>query len=229
VTAAVISEAKTALTERVESWNRDAKPSKIAKYLGVGPEREITYRILDPEWSIEFHPDLEDKLTRGEIEVYSELASAPRPEFEGAMTMHVTKRRSDGTAAAPEETATLRKPAAATGDQPVATLRYKDNLGQHEFVITKDQVVIGRGGKSYWVDIRLEAPPDVSREHCRIRRNPASNQFYIRDVSQFGTSVDGKRIPKSVGTDSEAEHLLPKRCTIDLAGVVTIEFEAAAL
>ena len=229
VVAAVISEAKLALAERLEKWNREARPHRVAKYLGVEREAEVRYKILDPEWTIEFHPDLEEKLTPGEIEIYSELASAPRPEFDGAMTMHVTKRRADGSPSESDETATLRRgTAAASTNVPTATLRFQDNDGPHEFLITKDQIVIGRGGKSYWVDVRLQAPVDVSREHCRIRRDPSNNRFYIRDVSQFGTSVDGKRIPRSVGGDSEPEQVLPSRCSIELAGVLTIEFEAAA-
>lgn len=86
-----------------------------------------------------------------------------------------------------------------------------------------DQVVIGRGGKSYWVDVRLDAPADVSREHCRIRRDAASGRFYIRDASQFGTFIDGIRIPSSVGSEAGAEQPLPSRCSIGLAGVLTID------
>lgn len=229
VLPALVSEAKLALAERLDNWNRAAQPSRIAKYLGVGPDTGVQYKILDPEWSIEFHPDLEEKLTAGEIEIYSELASAPKPDFDGARTTHVTKRSADGSPAAPDETATLRlATAAAPAGVPLATLRYRDDEGPHEVPMTKDQIVIGRGGKSYWVDVRLQAPVDVSREHCRIRRDPSNNRFYIRDVSQFGTSIDGKRIPRSVGGDSEPEQVLPSRCSIELAGVLTIEFEAAA-
>ena len=61
--------------------------------------------------------------------------------------------------------------------------------GPKTFEVTKNQMVIGRGGRSYWVDLKLETLPDVSREHCRIRRDAETGRFTIEDVSQFGTAV----------------------------------------
>ena len=81
----------------MDELNRASKPSGIARTLGFDSGKHIEYKILDPDWTIEFHPDAEDRLGRGDIEIYSELASAERPEFgEGAMTRHVTKRLSSG-------------------------------------------------------------------------------------------------------------------------------------
>ena len=87
------------------------------------------------------------------------------------------------------------------------------------FEVTKSQVVIGRGGRSYWVDVKLETLPDVSREHCRIRRDSETGRFTIEDVSQFGTAVNGK----PVGQNQSAE--LPPRATISLAGVIDLQWE----
>ena len=92
-----------------------------------------------------------------------------------------------------------------------AYLRYTDQRGSQTFDVTKNQVVIGRGGRSYWVDLKLETLPDVSREHCRIRRDNETGRFTIEDVSQFGTAVNGK----PVGRNASAE--LPRRATISLA------------
>jgi pSer/pThr/pTyr-binding forkhead associated (FHA) protein len=101
-----------------------------------------------------------------------------------------------------------------------AYLRYADQNGQQTFEVTKNQVVIGRGGRSFWVDVKLETLPDVSREHCRIRRDGESGRFTIEDVSQFGTAVNGK----PVGRNASAE--LPQRGTISLAGVIDLQWEA---
>src|SRR5436190_20309031 len=99
VITALAAEARTALIERLEELNRAAKPSGIARTLGFDSGKHLAYKIADPDWTIEFHPDAEDRLGRGEIEIYSELASAERPEFaEGAMTRHVTKRLRGGSA-----------------------------------------------------------------------------------------------------------------------------------
>lgn len=107
-----------------------------------------------------------------------------------------------------------------TKPRAFAYLRYTDQQGPKTFEVTKNQMVIGRGGRSYWVDLKLETLPDVSREHCRIRRDPETRRFTIEDVSQFGTAVNGK----PVGQNASAE--LPRRATISLAGVVDLQWEA---
>jgi predicted component of type VI protein secretion system len=86
--------------------------------------------------------------------------------------------------------------------------------------VTKNQVVIGRGGRSYWVDLKLETLPDVSREHCRIRRDAETGRFTIEDVSQFGTAVNGKPVGQNASAD------LPPRATVSLAGVIDLQWEA---
>ena len=101
-----------------------------------------------------------------------------------------------------------------------AYLRYADQHGQETFEVTKSQVVIGRGGRSYWVDLRLDTLPDVSREHCRIRRDNETGRFTIEDVSQFGTAVNGKPVGRGASAD------LPRRATISLAGVLDLQWEA---
>jgi hypothetical protein len=107
-----------------------------------------------------------------------------------------------------------------TKGRAFAYIRYVDQQGQKTFEVTKGQMVIGRGGRSYWVDLRLETLPDVSREHCRIRRDPETGRFTIEDVSQFGTAVNGKPVGQNASAD------LPRRATISLAGVVDLQWEA---
>lgn len=234
VIPALTAEARAALIERVDELTQKARPSAVAKMLGFDGPNTVTYKILDPDWTIEFHPDTEDKLSRGDIEVFSELASATRPEFEGAMTRHVTRRRSDGEMssfpAPPASEVTAKVPAAAVSpDTAYGWLRYQDSGTPQVFAVTKAQTVIGRGGKTFWVDVKVDAPPDVSREHCRLRRDPATGRFFLKDVSQFGTSLDGVRIPSSMEgeRDKNIEVEVPARATIGLADVFSIEFEAA--
>jgi predicted component of type VI protein secretion system len=100
--------------------------------------------------------------------------------------------------------------------------------------MSKSQVVIGRGGKTYWVDLKLNTLPDVSREHCRIRRDPASGKFLIKDMSEFGTTVNDERIPSSVdkqgrdGKDQNIEVPLGSPSRIGLAGVIFMDFDLGA-
>jgi hypothetical protein len=233
---ALAAETRAALIERIEELNRETKPNAIARTLGFDAGKRVEYKILDPDWTVEFHADAEDKLGRGDLEIYSELASAERPDFgEGAMTRHVTKRLASGERSservATSEVTALAQPRA--GAPVYAYLRYEDGEGPHLFPVVKNQVVIGRGGKSFWVDLKITSPPDISREHCRIRRDPATGRFFLKDVSQFGTTIDGKRIQASLQSsdgqdrDQNIEAPLPARAVIGLADSVYLQFEIA--
>ncbi len=218
------AEIKRALSDRLAKWN--ARPGLLDRIAGAGQRTE--FKTLADDWTVEFYPDAENRLQRGDIEIYSELGAPPKPEYGvGAMTRRITKRDAAG------EKFTREEPQPASGPA-FARIRYQDDSGSHEFPITADQVVIGRGGKAYWVDLKLDAPPDVSREHCRIRRDPASGRFYIKDVSQFGTTVNGKAVPSSIEAvdgkpqDRNVETPLPPKSRIGLAGVLYLEFEQDA-
>lgn len=237
VLTALAAETRSALIERVEELNRQTKPNAIARTLGFDSGKQVEFKILDPDWTVEFHPDAEDRLGRGDLEIYSELASAERPDFgEGAMTRHVTKRLASGERSseripASEVTAPAQPRA---GSAVFAYIRYEDAEGPHVFPVAKNQVVIGRGGKSFWVDLKLTAPPDISREHCRIRRDPETGRFFLKDVSQFGTTIDGKRVQASLQSkdgedrDQNIESPIPPRAVIGLADSVFLQFEVAS-
>ena len=100
--------------------------------------------------------------------------------------------------------------------------------------MTKDEIVVGRGGRDYWTDIKLETLPDVSREHFRLRRDPATGQFFLKDLSQLGTTIDGAKAPSSIELeggekrDRNLEAPVPARARIGLAGVVFLEFRSTS-
>jgi pSer/pThr/pTyr-binding forkhead associated (FHA) protein len=132
--------------------------------------------------------------------------------------------------APPGTEVTAQAPVASSpADAVYGWLRYDDSGAPRVYPITRPQTVIGRGGKTFWVDVKLNAPPDVSREHCRIRRDPATGRFFLKDVSQFGTTLDGVRVPPSLSgeRDTNVEVEVPDRATISLADVFTLRFEAA--
>jgi hypothetical protein len=114
-----------------------------------------------------------------------------------------------------------------------ATLSYEDKSGQHTHAVTTPQVVIGRGGAGYWVDIRIEGTQDVSREHVRLRRDMTTGQFFLKDVSLFGTTVNGERVASSLDSsdgakrDLNVEVELPPVARIGLADMVFLEFRRA--
>jgi hypothetical protein len=188
-------------------------------------------------WTVEIYPDLDGTLRPGEIEVYSDLGAPQKAEYgAGSLTRRIFPKgaveseipESAPTVATPRAPATSDAKETAAEDEKdegtkgrtFAYIRYADPQGQKTFEVTKSQMVIGRGGRSYWVDLKLETLPDVSREHCRIRRDAETGRFTIEDVSQFGTAVNGK----PVGQNASVE--LPRRATISLAGVVDLQWEA---
>jgi hypothetical protein len=224
----IAGEIRTALDERLASWNRTPRKlaSTLLKKIGAGEAAAATeYVRVSDGWTVEIYPDLDGKLQPGEIEVHSELGAPQKAEYgAGSLTRRIVGK-------IPETAATVATPPPSeqqvdadkseqTKGLAFAYLRYADQRGQQEFGVTKNQVVIGRGGRSYWVDVKLETSPDVSREHCRIRRDTETGRFTIEDVSQFGTAVNGKPVGQNASAD------LPRRATISLAGVIDLQWEA---
>lgn len=230
------SEAKQALDEHLARLNKGSSLPSVTRWLGLGSDRSVQYKALNPEWAIEFHRDDEDRLRRGDIEIYSELGSSEQEDFgAGAKTTFITRRPVDALPDPLEATVNASAAQAPRTDRRAfAYLRYTGPAGETTFPITRDQTVIGRGGKAFWVDLKVEGPADVSREHCRIRRDAATGKFTIKDLSQYGTSVNGEAIPSSLERgpdgnkmDRNVEVPLPAQARIGLADVFFIEFEAA--
>src|SRR3984957_244123 len=217
-------EAIRALQEHLSGLNKPRTARPFGKRFGSAGEPRPEYKILEKQWMIQFHGDQEERLRPGEIEIYSELGSARPKDFgAGAMTTFITRNPAGNSEGRHQV------PAGAV----FARVRYQDSGMDKTFVMTSEEIVIGRGGKAVWVDLKLEGPADVSREHCRIRRDPNTETFFIRDLSQFGTKVNGAAIPNSVErveggekVDRNREVLLPSPAKITLADVCTLEFEA---
>jgi pSer/pThr/pTyr-binding forkhead associated (FHA) protein len=94
--------------------------------------------------------------------------------------------------------------------------------------------MIGRGGLAYPVDIRIASSPDVSREHARIRRDSKTGAFYLIDLSSFGTTLNGRHLPRGYERvdgaskrENGSETALPDAARIGLAGTVFLDFRKA--
>ncbi len=191
------------------------KPGEIEIYSELGAPEKTEYgggsltRRIFPSPARQPEQEPETSATRRASEPINE--SSPRP---------VSATAAGGQPSIPEGGSSADNDERTKG-RAFAYLRYADEHGQKTFEMTRNQIVIGRGGRSYWVDLKLETLPDVSREHCRIRRDAETGRFTIEDVSQFGTAVNGK----PVGRNGAAE--LPQRATISLAGVIDLKWEAA--
>jgi hypothetical protein len=173
-------------------------------------------------------------------------AAPPAPmAVEPPVPPPVATRASLERAAAPADaTARTVAPTAVTDDRSAsadaelpravfATLTFTDNSGRRTHSVTESQLVIGRGGAGYWVDLRVDAAPDVSREHVRLRRDAATGQFFLKDLSLYGTTVNGARVASSIDAsegakrDVNVEVPLPPVARIGLADMVFLDFRAA--
>ncbi|NUR54149.1 MAG: FHA domain-containing protein [Acidobacteria bacterium] len=216
-----------ALGEALEKLNsRPAYRRYLDLIVGTAPPVENAAR----EWQIEFLPDHDGELAPGDILIHSELVLPSSAEEPGAgqRTRRITTVHSGDRTTKREETVTRTQPAA---DRAFAKLTYQDNGGAHTFDIVRDSVTIGRGGIAYRADVRIDASVDVSREHARIRRDPARGAFFIVDLSTLGTTVNGVRLPRGYdvadGTKKEngVETPLASGARIGLADTIYLEFE----
>jgi hypothetical protein len=204
-------DARQALSARMAEWN--------ARGGGVFPKRgstRKTYRIAQNDWWIELFADLENAVPPGDVEIHSELNDVAQPGYRGTRTTLIDREPSVTSArVVRDRVSTRRQP-----DRVFAEIRYQDDSGPQTFFVTQNEVSIGRGGDDQWVDLPLYTNDEVSREHFRLRRDPASGAFSIVDQSRNGTWVNGRRLAR--GT----EEPVPDRAEIGVADVLKLSFEA---
>ena len=118
-----------------------------------------------------------------------------------------------------QRTTSQRSEARSSGDAVLAEIRYEDDSGPQLFLITQNEVRVGRGGDGQTMDLALYTNDEVSREHLVIRREAATGVFLIVDKSTNGTWVDGKRLKRGI------EEIVPNKAEIGVAEVLTLSFE----
>jgi len=248
----IVEEASRALDAELESLNR----ASLAERLKLARRGEPKIDRPDGGWRITILENTDDDAEPGDIAVYSELALPAKPDFgAGAMTKRIATRRLGGGAQTsydkapavlpdpPTEVsivlpggvqASAAPPSVALPDPGAfAVIEYEDAGGRKRFQMTKEQIVVGRGGRDYWTDLKLETLPDVSREHFRLRRDPASGQFFLKDLSRLGTTINGDPVPSSIEIvngekhDRNVETPVPDKARIGLANVLFLEFRSA--
>jgi len=226
----IIEEARRALDAEFETLNRASLTERLKLSRRADP------KIVVPEggWQIRVLENTDDDAAPGDIMISSELALPAKDEFgSGSMTKRIATRRMGGV-----ESTKQSYDAAPAAVVPItgafAIIEYDDHTGRKTYQMSKDEIVVGRGGRDYWTDIKLETLPDVSREHFRLRRDPASGQFFLKDLSRLGTTINGEKAPSSIEFESgekrdrNLEAPVPARARIGLAGVVFLEFRSTA-
>jgi hypothetical protein len=225
----LIEEARRALDAELESLNRASLPERMKL------ARRSLPKVEAPEggWQIQILENTDDDVAPGDIVIYSELGLPVRQEFgSGSTTKRIATRRLDGQTTTAISTAATASTSASSNLVAYAVIEYQDNGGRQSYRMTKDQIVVGRGGRDYWTDVKLDTLPDVSREHFRLRRDPATGKFYLKDLSRLGTTINGELVPSSVEVvegarrDLDREAPVPETARIGLAGVLFLEFRS---
>lgn len=256
----IVEEARRALDAELENLNR----ASIAERLKIARRAEPRITAPDGGWRILILENTDDEVQPGDITIYSELALPAKADLgAGSMTKRIATRRLAGATstsqsydqaprvqaapvsppsqAAPAPVPAPPPEAAAPHEEPapleagvLAVIEYDDSGGHKTYNMIKEQIVVGRGGRDYWTDLKLETLPDVSREHFRLRRDPASGHFFLKDLSRLGTTINGEKAPSSIEfvdgekRDRNVEAPVPEKARIGLADVLFLEFRSAA-
>ena len=209
----IVEDARRALGARVSELNRTRGG------LAIGRTRKpaIEHRIACAVWIVEFHPDTEASVPAGDVEIHSELNETVQPEYRGTKTTLLGREPSVTSRRTP---ATTQAAPARPGSATFAEIRYEDDSGPQVYLVTQNQVRVGRGGDDALMDVALYTGDEASREHLLLRRDAATGQFFVTDCSTNGTWVNGRRLKKGV------EEALPERADIGVAEVLNLAFEA---
>jgi hypothetical protein len=204
----IIQDASRALRSRVAELNRHPAESILRR----SGRKSKEFKIACRDWIIDLLPDAE--VPAGDVEIHSELNEVAQPGYRGIKTTLIDREPSvtSQTSIAPAEP---HRP-----DECVyAEVRYEDDSGPQIYLITQNEIRVGRGGDSQPMDLALYANDEVSREHLVIRRHPATGVFVIIDQSTNGTWLDGRRLKRGV------EELLPDHAQIKVAEIISLAFE----
>jgi pSer/pThr/pTyr-binding forkhead associated (FHA) protein len=230
-----------ALTEELNQLNR---ASRVRRWINRSVGRhDPEVQNAGADWQINFVADPDGDMAEGDMLVDSELMLPAQPDLGiGERTRRVsTSLRADASAwqatsvtttrdATSDVVKTTAAVSAAAAPPVPATITYDDDRGHHSYDVVKDSFTIGRGGTAYPVDIRIASSSDVSREHARIRRDPATGQFFLIDLSTLGTTLNGRQVPRGYDDaqvskrENGAETALPDAARIGLAETVFLEF-----
>jgi len=227
------AEATRALNEELAQLNK--RKLRLPGF----PQNQKRYEVVGEGWVIDFHENTDDDADENPLIVQSEFAPPPEnasdmDERVGTDTVRITRKQASGLMSTTTETVRspnlmTRKPSGIV----YATLDYSDERGAQQYEMTKERIKVGRGAADCWVDLRLHAKQDISREHIQVRHDSETGKFFLKDLSTYGTTVDGKRVPPSIErsgadeTDRNIEVPLPPKAKIGLAGVLELQFRAA--
>jgi pSer/pThr/pTyr-binding forkhead associated (FHA) protein len=212
IVPAIEEECKAALNRRLRELNRKRFGRKL-----------VQFGIQADDWDVRVLADHHEDAAAGRLKVVSRLAPSQDKEFVGAVTVRVKR-----PAAAKATAASGTVPTGPVGDAGEtrkvsdqgtrwAALVFRDDEGEKTFGLHTPDATIGRAS-SVEVVIRNDRG-EVSRQHCRIRRDGSGSAFLSDLGSANGTLLDGIRL------EPHAEAVLRDGAQISLAnGAVLLHF-----
>ena len=230
-------DARKHLDDELARLNRQSQASPLARLnRAIGKKLDIEkpqmeYVSTDGQWSIKFQEDPDERLAAGEVEVVTELAVGEEAGYGSGKKTHriISTTRRLGKMETHHEVSEIREEEPST--PRLARFRFEDDSGPHVYTMRQDEIVIGRKAEDVRVDLDLDTALDVSREHARVRHR--GGRFMIKDLSTYGTKINGQSIRSSIviedGQERDLDHWeeLPDGAQIELASIVTLGFEIA--
>jgi hypothetical protein len=185
----------------IRRWIRD----RVVRLKGGRTVNQPPFQRNGP-WDVQF---AEDRNLNPDESLFE--LSCVIPALDADATSHLTRRR--GRAIIPV----------------FAVIEYSDTRGLQRYEIRKHVIIIGRPSDGFAPDVEVLGNTDISRRHARIRRDPASGQFYIQDLSHRGTWLNGVKLPPAAQHDGEEPDLnretpLMDNAEIHLAGPLSMKF-----
>jgi hypothetical protein len=231
------------------TYERSGEAWDIEFSVTAEPDAEIDYLMVESDFGVQKQPvykgrptiNIRRRTTMLPDGRFETVISAKRPEAVPAPRPEPSRERSreQGRERGRERSreqgrergrATYAPTPAVPAADVLARLSYEDSSGRHIYYMRKAQITLGRHDEpGTSLDVAFHTRPDVSREHLHIRHDARSDAFLVKDLSQYGSTVDGKRLQSSLGThdeDLDVWHPLPRTAEIGLANIISIHFEA---
>ncbi len=153
-------------TSELARLNRGSAPAfpRILRKKKDEPPAAPQYVSAEGKWTVRFQEDPNGTLSPGDVEVVSEFARPPEAAFGAGSKTHrisTTRRLGQMTTHREDQPATARREmpsgtlsgTIATEPSGHARIVYKDDRGTQTFLVTKDEIVIGRQAPDVWVDL----------------------------------------------------------------------------
>jgi pSer/pThr/pTyr-binding forkhead associated (FHA) protein len=232
----IVEECAKALTRHVAKANNEITAPKGRFRSMLRRDTDDTLPIEQPaRWEIALQDDQNGEVSQGGFIIESRLTPPARPDLAGPPTIVTRSIFNDGarishTSTTPPTTATASAGTnrTTTAAIPRVVFQFEDESGRHEIALQKETITIGRGTGQGPCDVTVQGEETISREHCVV--SFGGDRFRIRDLSVWGTSVNGKPIPAALRSPEGAflqagtEVDLPANARIRLADSLVIQF-----